>query len=75
MAFDAKCYELAVDFLDDAPGRVTEKIRERLAQTIQDAIEEFLQDADNFPPPEPMFDSGRDRDEWKHEAAEWKRLK
>ena len=74
MSYDTKCWELAEYFLEDEK-RVTEKIRTKLAQTIQDAIEDFLNDAENFPPPEPMFDTGRERDEWRHEAAEHQRLK
>jgi hypothetical protein len=74
MSYDTKCGELADCFLEDEK-RVTDKIRTKLAQTIQDTIEDFLNDAENFPPPEPMFDTGRERDEWKHEAAEQQRLK
>ncbi len=59
MPFDSKCYDLAKSFCEDLP-RVPVA---RLAQTIQDAIEDFLQDEDNFPPSEP-FDTRREREEW-----------
>lgn len=68
MSYDPKCYELAEYFFDDAPipQRAT---RGELAQIIQDAIEDYL----HVPDSEPA--GSRDRDEWKHEAAEQQRLK
>ena len=58
MAFDTKCYELAEYFTEEA--LVPERTLERLAQTLQDTIDDFLGDEDNFPPPEPP-------DEWRNE--------
>lgn len=40
MAFDPKCYELAECFLPDA---AIPRLKDELAQQIQDAIETFLQ--------------------------------
>lgn len=42
MAYDAKCYELAEDFLEEEPDIDTEKNRALLAQLIQDAIDNFM---------------------------------
>lgn len=41
MAYDEKCYELAMFFLDDA-GIMTEYDREELAQAIQSTIEDYI---------------------------------
>lgn len=68
MSYDPKCYELAEYFLDDDPLPASANANE-LAQLIQDAIEDYL----HVPEPEPA--GSRDRDEWKHEAAEQQRLK
>lgn len=43
MSFDTKCYDLAVEFLDDEPGLNTIDNAKELAQDIQDAIEEFIE--------------------------------
>jgi hypothetical protein len=66
MSFDTKCYELAIAFLEDDPKPASANAEE-LAQLIQDTIEDYLHVS------EPV--SSRDRDEWKHEAAEQQRLK
>jgi hypothetical protein len=44
MAYDQKCYELAKDFLSDAADKDidTEKNRDELAERIQTAIDDFL---------------------------------
>lgn len=43
MSYDAKCFELAEDFIDDTPAIVkTPGMVSALAQEIQDTIEEFL---------------------------------
>lgn len=46
MAYDPKCYDLAVAFLEDydevLPGAQLKRERHALAQTIQDTIEGFL---------------------------------
>ncbi len=44
MAFDTKCYNLAVDFLEDCPQPIPEIYFDHLAQRIQDAIEDFLKE-------------------------------
>lgn len=45
MSYDSKCYELAAYFLMDASTFVrSEDHRKRLAQTIQDTIEQELQE-------------------------------
>jgi hypothetical protein len=75
MSYDPKCYDLAVDFLEEVTPTPPDRAFDKLAQHIHDAIKDFLNDAENFYPPEPMFDTGRDRDERKHEAAEQQRLK
>ena len=79
MSYDPKCWELALDFIEDIEAErkrvVPFRITAKLAQHIQDTIEDFLGDEDNFPHPEPKFDTSRERDEWRHEAAEQQRLK
>ena len=40
--FDTKCYDLAVDFLEDVTPVPEDKIFDELAQRIQDAIEDFF---------------------------------
>jgi hypothetical protein len=55
MSYDEKCYELAEAFLDDPDTQHinTESNREKLAQDIQDAIEQFIMTAkDNYEPPD-----------------------
>ena len=42
MSFDPECYELAAAFMEDHPERDTPENRQKLAQTIQDAIEEWF---------------------------------
>lgn len=42
MAYDTKCYDLAVAFLADTPEIDNEKTRDRLAQSIQTAIEDEI---------------------------------
>jgi hypothetical protein len=78
MSFDPKCFELAKVFIADLEAEknvvVPIRIVNQLAQTIQDTIEDFLQDDDNFPASEPMFDTRRERDEWRHEGAEQQRV-
>ena len=44
MSYDAKCYELAADFLADNKPVDNLENRAALAQTIQDAIEDFIGD-------------------------------
>lgn len=46
MSFDTKCLALAVVFLSDYPHIVArdDKAEAELAQRIQDAIEDFLQE-------------------------------
>ena len=56
MSFDPACLDLAEYFLIETP-QPNEKIAERLAQRIQDVIEDFMQDGDNFPEPEPRYDT------------------
>lgn len=79
MSYDTRCFELAEAFLDPEECTFCSMVREvavdKLAQGIQDYVEDFLNDPDNFPPPEPKFDTRRERDEWRHEAAEQQRLK
>lgn len=71
MAFDPKCYELADYFAATDEICRPETVNE-LAQLIQDTIEDFLTaDARE----EEVDLRGPDRDEWRHEAAEWQRLK
>ena len=41
--FDPKCYELAEYFLAEHPGR---RSKEELASRIQDAVEDYLRDAE-----------------------------
>jgi hypothetical protein len=49
MAFDPKCYELAEYFLHDN-GAATEQHKSDLAQTIQDAIEDWSIDTEVVSP-------------------------
>lgn len=42
MAYDSKCYDLAVAFLGDTPDIDNEKSRDALAQHIQTAIEDWI---------------------------------
>lgn len=43
MAYDTKCYDLAAAFLEDEPTLQTENKKSALAQTIQTAIEDWIQ--------------------------------
>ena len=43
MSFDSKCYDLAEHFLSDEPALQSERNRNRLAQAIQDAIEDWIE--------------------------------
>ena len=44
MSFDPKCYDLAKEFLADAPPALqTETLTNQLAQTIQDTIEQWIE--------------------------------
>ncbi len=53
--YDAKCFDLAESFLEDEPHFNTEAKRHALALRIQDAIEDFMDEArDNYEPPDPM---------------------
>lgn len=79
MTYDPKCYELATYFLADRDATPSHKDIDAMAQSIQQTIEDCL---DNVPEPdEPDPDRmledrrERDRDEWRHEAAEQQRLK
>lgn len=47
MSFDTRCHELAVVFLEDNPVISTPENADKLAQRIQDAIEEFLLEKEN----------------------------
>lgn len=42
MAYDTKCYDLADAFLADEPTLQSENKKRALAQTIQDAIEDWI---------------------------------
>jgi hypothetical protein len=44
MGYDQKCYDLAEAFLDDTPEINTTANTERLAQLIQDTIEDEIGD-------------------------------
>lgn len=53
MAYDVKCYELAKSFIEDSELNKRENVgplTESLAQTIQDAIEDFINDAEKVRP-------------------------
>lgn len=43
MSYDPACYDVAKAFLEDSPAIDSEPMRERLAQTIQDTIEDFIE--------------------------------
>lgn len=43
MAYDTKCHDLACHFLEDEPKLNSEHKRSALAQTIQTAIEEWIE--------------------------------
>ena len=78
MSYDAKCYELAEWFLDDEPLALqTEANKARIAQVVQDYLENEItcikQDMDSGAEEDDC--SGKDRDEWRHEAIEAQRLK
>ena len=42
MSYDPKCYDLAAAFLEDEPELATEKNKCKLAQHIQDTIEDWI---------------------------------
>ncbi len=44
MAFDKKCYDLAVAFLEDCSPTPPDIYFDHLAQRIQDTIEDFLKE-------------------------------
>jgi hypothetical protein len=46
--YDVRCYDLAKDFLKDGGWTHSEDIH-RLAQAIQDTIEDFIADLENGP--------------------------
>jgi hypothetical protein len=73
MSFDPKSYELAEYFLADNLHRFSKAKVDALAQHIQEAVEDWLSADGAEPEPEPA--GSRDRDEWRHEAAEAQRLK
>ncbi len=68
MPFDTECYKIATIFIADLEAEknivVPIRITYKLAQLVQDVIEDFLQDADNFGDSEAAFDTRRERDEW-----------
>lgn len=87
MAYDPKCHEIAVRFLDDEPDFLNNVNIARIAQRVQDAIEDEIdcikqdaEDARNATKEEydedhdPRFNS-RHRDEWRFEAEQARRLK
>lgn len=87
MSYDTKCHEIAEFFmLDEAMALQTPANLARIAQRVQDCIEDEIecikQDADDAAAAakddydeddDPRF--GKHRDEWRHEAAEAQRLK
>ena len=77
MSYDPKFYEIAEYFLENSDNAhcVRERHKERLAQILHDHAENYVMDGDNFGGGEPRFDTRRERDEWRHEAAEARRLK
>jgi len=42
MSYDQKCYDLAESFLEDEPALNNEENRNELAESIQSAIEDFI---------------------------------
>jgi hypothetical protein len=51
--YDAKCYELAAEFLGDEPHLHTTDNTEQLAKLIQQTIEEFIADMNrDYDPPD-----------------------
>jgi hypothetical protein len=44
MTYDRKCFDLAMDFLEDHPDLDKQVHAHKLAQTIQAAIEDYLND-------------------------------
>lgn len=74
MSYDTKCYDLAVDFLEECTPVPSDDKFDKLAQVIQDAIEGFIA-TEIDPTPQEADLRGPDRNEWKHEAAEQQRLK
>jgi hypothetical protein len=60
MAYDEKCHELAEAFLEDEAHLRTDKRTARLAQIIQDTIEDFIEaeNRDYEPPDPPGWEGG-----------------
>ena len=55
MAYDQKCYDLAALFLSDVQDPVQHEDAHKLAQDIQDVIEDYLSDLERQKqPPEEM---------------------
>jgi hypothetical protein len=77
MSHDTKCYDLAEYFVASHVECRKETVNE-LAELIQETIEDFLTESESDDPdPDRLLEDRRerDRDEWKHEAAEQQRLK
>jgi len=53
MTYDEKCHELALAFLSDYPHINTDSMADKLAQEIQERIEDFIKSKlDNYEPPD-----------------------
>jgi hypothetical protein len=75
MAYDPKCLELAAYFLEE-DSTLSEKIIAKLAERLQDVIEDFMQDDDNFVPQRAdNYDDYADLHEQRHQAMIDMRLK
>jgi hypothetical protein len=62
MPYDSKCYELAEYFLEDVGVPVVPKETvEKLAQTIQEAVEDFLDNIEHDHEMEALRDRETDR--------------
>ncbi len=67
MSYIRGCYELAEEVLDSKfPEEFTDKIAPKLAKHIQDTIENFLQDEDNFR----QKDTREQHDTWEEHRGE-----
>lgn len=53
MSFDEKCFDLAGLFLGDEPALFSERNKRRLAQAIQDTIEDWIATEKEEPLPDP----------------------
>lgn len=66
MTYDAKCFELALHFLQDSglpPGEVKQAVAADLAREIQRAVEDFLNyEAALNPPPDAAVDAAMEGD-------------